>query len=120
MVKLEFPVNGATVDTHTNIPKTFIEKIRTLGTTSALDWFAEEKRGLECSYPVSICLHWEQDGSTNYFVELSETEDFLSVFSCTVQEPRCQIDNLKIGATYYWRVNGCSPFSFQTVDNGSL
>ena len=118
MVELQFPANGMTVDTYTNIQKTFMEKIRTQGTTSALDWLMEEKKGQERSHPLPICFQWEQDGSVDYIVELSETEDFASVYSCTVQEPRCQIDNLKVGMTYYWRVNGCSPFSFRTINNG--
>lgn len=66
MVELQFPANGMTVDTYTNIQKTFMEKIRTQGTTSALDWLMEEKKGQERSHPLPICFQWEQDGSVDY------------------------------------------------------
>ncbi len=105
MANLIFPEEGYLFDTHTELQNTFIELIRKHGTAKALDWLKTAKEDKECSYPERLKLWWESDGSKEYTVELSE-EGSSSPKVFLTDKNYTEIDNLKIGQSYRWRVNG--------------
>lgn len=118
MASLIFPEDGYVFDTHTDIQNTFIEKIRTEGTDAALEWLLTVKNNVELSYPRVLSLAWEADGSPSYTAEVSEDADFADPFlTVTTEDTTCEIENLKIGQKYYWRVNGGEARSFSTLAN---
>lgn len=117
MVKLEFPRDGCTVDTHTALQNAFIKLIHESGITAALDWLLSQKCEVELSRPKQIRFAWAKDGSKQYHFELAEDEEFLTAISATTDQASYECTNLKIGQRYFWRVNGCWPFSFDTADN---
>jgi len=65
-----------------------------------------------------ITLKWK-DEEYPYTVEVSENANFIEAqtFSCSTNS--CNLENLKIGWTYYWRVNGGEVHSFGTENNGT-
>ena len=115
MAKILFPEEGYIFDTHTDLQNTFIEKIHTEGTARALDWLKEEKKDIERSHQRVLTLSWESDGSAEYTVELSEEGAMPRVF--VTDGESLDLDNLKIGTRYLWRVNGGEYRSFTTKDN---
>ncbi len=115
MARLISPADGFVFDTHTDLQNTFIEKIHTEGTDAALDWLLGVKNDTERSYPRALTLSWAADGSPSYTAEVSETEDFADPFLViTTDGTECEIENLKIAQTYFWRVNGGEARSFTT------
>ena len=47
MAKLLFPADGYLFDTHTDVQNTFIEKIHTEGTSSALKWIKVTQKDID-------------------------------------------------------------------------
>ncbi len=117
MVKLEFPRDGSTIDTHTPLQNEFISRIQENGTEAALEWLLPRKCEKEFSLPAHVRFAWTDDGSDSYYLEIAEDSDFLSAFSVVTPNNCYVYRNLKIGQKYYWRVNGSQPFSFDTADN---
>lgn len=111
------PNNGFLFDTHTDIQNEFIKRIQIDGTESALEWLGTVKNNQECSHQRSLLLSWEKDGSTEYLLEISENEDFQDAMGVTTDKNYWELNNLKIGHTYYWRVNGGEIHCFQTVNS---
>ena len=118
MPKLLFPKNGATVNVYTPLQEAFLDKIKNIGAEHALQWLLPIKNGQEVSYPVTISLQWTSDGENTFVVELSEEQNFYAPYVMHTDKPSRDISNLKIGQTYYWRVNGSEPFSFRTSHKG--
>ncbi len=115
MARLLSPENGFVFDTHTDIQNTFLQKIRDDGIDAALDWLLTVKTDIELTYPRTLTLTWEGGGSSSYLVEVSETADFADPFvTVSVNGTACEIENLKIGQTYFWRVDGGEAHSFST------
>ncbi|MBQ8746404.1 MAG: tyrosine-protein phosphatase [Clostridia bacterium] len=115
MVRLISPEDGYLFDTHTDLQNTFIKKIHTDGTDEAHDFLTSCKNGAELSYPRTLTLIWEDDGADAYTVEVSETDGFDAPFlTVTTTDTSCEIENLKIGQTYFWRVSGGEVRSFTT------
>ena len=113
MAKLLFPEDGYLFDTHTDLQNTFIKKIHTEGTASALEWMRIVKNGIERSYQNRLTLTWEPSGAEQYELELlEEGADAPRVFKTA--ESSLELDNLKIGARYLWRVDGGEWRSFTT------
>ena len=110
-----FPENGAVIDTHTPIQNDFIRRIRTQGTEAALAWLLPVKNRRECSLPGTLTLRWTPDGAEGALVELSETPDFRAPQVRHAAGSACPVTNLKVGQTYYWRVNGGEAAAFSTV-----
>ncbi len=74
----------------------------------ALPDYSIEKRG--------VTFLWETDAPTSVF-ELSENADFADpVLRITTAESSLNVENLKIAAKYFWRINGCTPSLFFTED----
>ncbi len=115
---LIYPQNNTIIDTHTSIQNGFIEKISKNGITDALEWLFPIKKGNELTHPESIRFEWlmEKDESS-YIFEISENACFSPSFSAETQNNFFVMTNFKIGQKYYWRINGCSPFTFTTKDN---
>ena len=114
MVDLLVPLNGAVVDLYTPLQATFLDKIRGQGTEEAIAWLATVKNGQECAFPQPIKLEWSNDGSGQYLLELSESQSFSVSYREQTTNTFCEITNLKIATTYYWRVNGSAIHSFTT------
>lgn len=117
MIKLVYPTDGCIIDTHTETQNTFIQMIKDKGIDEALEWLLPVKNDTECSHPTEIKFEWTNNGSDEYIFELSETEDFSDPIIFKTKENSIVITNLKIGQSYYWRVNGCDYTSFKTLDN---
>ncbi len=56
-------------------------------------------------------------GAEGGLFELSENADFTNAYSVNCHASFCEIDNLKVAKTYYWRVNGGAARCFCTKDN---
>ena len=116
-ISLIEPINNSVVDVYTDVQKEFINLIKEKGSTCALDWLFAIKNGRELSYPAPVRLSWKENGD-RYLLEISETENFFEPYIVKTDKPFYDVENLKIGQTYYWRVNGCDAFSFKTSSNG--
>lgn len=112
-----YPVNGFVFDTHTDIQNEFIKRIQAEGTECALEWLETVKNRQECSYPRSLLLSWEGETFSDYFLEISEREDFANTVVIKTRKNSYNLDNLKVGQTYYWRINGGETHCFQTVNS---
>ena len=112
-----FPVDGFVFDTHTDIQNGFIKRIHTEGTACALEWLGTVKNGQECSYPRSLSLSWPACDTNAYLLEIAENEDFQDALCITTDKNCWELHNLKIGQTYYWRVNGGEIHYFQTENS---
>ena len=112
-MKLLTPENRAHVVLHTKIQKTFLELVAEADISAALDWLRTFKTYQELTYPEPVNVSWESD-EDRFLLELSETPDFSNVRTVSGTGTEAELENLKIGQTYFWRVNGCAPFRFQT------
>lgn len=114
-VELVFPPCGYVFDTHTPIQNEFIEKIEKEKIDNAVEWLQTVKDS-EMSYPQALKFVWKGEGAAVF--ELAENAEFTDAYSVRCDAPFCEVDNLKIGTKYYWRVNGGEARSFYTKDNG--
>lgn len=112
-MKLLYPNNGAIVEIQTALQREFIARNKCDGIENALNWLRPHKQGQELSYPAPVRLVWETDAEESV-LELSENGNFdnARVFFC--DGTSLEVDNLLAGQKYYWRVNGCKPFWFET------
>jgi len=113
MTELIYPLNGDEVTLHTQVQREFIGKIKSEGTDAAIEWLRTHKGDQEGSYPVPIEFRWRTTAETSVF-EISENADFHNARRFSTQEMSREVENLKIGQQYFWRVNGCTPFAFKT------
>ena len=117
MIELILPENGSLIDTHTETQNTFIRMIKEKGIDEALEWLLPVKDDKECSRPTEIKFEWKCDDAQEYTFELSESDDFALAETIKTKEKFLYVTNLKIGQKYFWRVNGCEPSCFETLDN---
>ena len=113
MTNAFFPPDGYVFDICTPVQKEYIRKIHIDGTEDALKWLATVKNG-ECSYPQELSLTWPE-GTPPYRVELSQQPDFTDCLSYTAHSNTLSLTNLKAETTYYWRIRGGEPHTFQTT-----
>lgn len=114
MVRLLFPEDGYFFDTHTDIQNTFIDLIHMQGTDAALAWLGPVKNNCECTYPRALTFTWLPDGAPEYRLELAEDVDFTNAHLIVTRDDRAEVDTLKIGRRYFWRVNGSAARWFET------
>ena len=112
-----YPENNQKINTHTRVQSLLIKDIKTLGTSKALEKLAKIKRGRELSYPKGVILRWEKENSKKYCVELSESADFNNVLTYITSRNSLHLNNLKVGQTYFWRVDGGETRVFNTENN---
>jgi len=117
MANLIFPKSNETVNTHTAVQDEFIKRIKTEGTTAALEWLLPIKGENDCSFPNEITIAWEDDGSADYTVTLSEEDDISK--GLTFQTPKCslKVTNLKVNQKYFVWINGEKAGNFTTENN---
>ena len=109
------PKEGAIVEMQTQEQRLFIEKVQQQGIDEAINWLRDVQGSQEFSYPAQVQLSWEGDAGS-YILEISETEDFLYAQKIICPKNTYGVENLKIGCTYYWRVNEGKIHSFKTVE----
>lgn len=117
MVKLLFPTEGYVFDTHTSEQNEFIDRIGKSNTEEALEWLLPVKDNQEISKPMALTLKWEADEKGPFSVELSENADFSDGILYETTENTLEVSNLKIGTTYFWRVNQSEAATFKTENN---
>ena len=116
MVKLISPKCGSVVRTQTDVQREFIKRIAEDGTDAAIEWLLPLKAGKEQSYPMSLVLSWEGDGSRSYEVVLSERDDIADGFTYMTEEEKLVVTNHKVGQKYFVFVNGERVGDFKTAD----
>ena len=94
MVKLISPKCGSVVRTQTDVQREFIKRIAEDGTEAAIEWLLPLKAGKEQSYPMSLVLSWEGDGSRSYEVVLSERDDIADGFTYVTEEEKLAVFQL--------------------------
>ena len=143
-MELLYPQNGAIIELHSKEQDAFIERIASDGTDAALEWLSAAKQhtkqqekilgmlkgcGIdavrswleafvkenEWTYSKPIKFQWETDSDESVF-ELAETAEFDKPLVVRTRDAFCEIRNLKKGQRYFWRVNNCAPFTFETAD----
>ncbi len=107
--KCELPKNNAVVDTHTDKENEFFNAER--AGFKERDEFAKFWQYGDKQKPTEF--KWQTDEAESKF-ELSENKDFSDSVVYNVKGNKTEIDNLKTGTEYYWRVNGCEPYTFRT------
>ena len=112
-MKLLEPHDGAKVSLHTNVQKELIERIHASDITTALEWLRTFKKNQELSYPEPVRFLWETR-EEEALLEISETPGFENAKKVCVKGNNWTEENLLIGHTYFWRVNGSEPFCFET------
>lgn len=115
MTVLRYPESGSIQSTHTPEQREFYQRNRESETTADFEWANLKKESEDKSAPQKIKFVWDTDAAVSVF-ELSETADFADPIKIQTEETAVYVGNLKIAQTYYWRVNGCEPFSFTTED----
>lgn len=112
-MKLLNPINGALVDTFTNVQKEFINRIKSEGIDEALNWLLPIKNGEEISYSREIEFCWD-GGEPPFTVSLSTNKDMSDSIDYISEANSILIGNLQVGTEYFWRVNNSQVSSFTT------
>lgn len=100
-----YPTDGYIFDTHTDVQREFIQRIKDFSTENALSWLSKVKNDRELSHPATLRFEWERSYEKTIF-ELSENEDFSQAIRLECDENFCEIGNFKVGKKYFWRING--------------
>ena len=80
-----------------------------------MNWLRLVKNDMERSQPNVFRLSWEPiTDIKEYVVDISETEDFSSSVRIFTKENFCEIDNLKIGQQYFYKINNEHFHTFKT------
>ncbi len=112
MTRLDFPTDGAEIMLLTDEQRGFTAR----GDVEPIDWLHLKKiAGTDRSFPRKAQFGWESGQDEDLF-ELAERADFSGAAKWKAKGGRTQAGNLKANTRYYWRVNGCAPFSFTTED----
>ena len=118
MVSPFFPPDGFLFDTHTPLQNEFLDRIHTTSTEEALVWLKPAKHDREQTYPRPITLTCPPDPTVrSYRFELSKTPSFDAPRILCTETNEATFDNLKIGTSYAWRVNGGEIHTFSTASN---
>ncbi len=122
MIELKKPCNGVCISLQTSIQKEFIREGRKYLTGELdLDSFRWQF-GEYCdkSRPVPVSFRWEAKDALTSTLEISKSEDFFEIFISEIGRNKCDVYNLEIGTTYYWRVKNpreeSEVFTFSTED----
>jgi len=70
---------------------------------------------LPADMPAPICFEWETDDETQHF-QLASDPDFSSIIFDTANCTSCEVYNLYLNTTYYWRVGASEISVFRTED----
>ena len=122
MIELKNPRNGACISLQTAVQKEFIRNGRKY-LTGELDLYNfrwQFGEYVDKSRPVPVCFRWEVKDALSSELEISKTEDFSDIVMTVTGRNKCDVYNLEIGTTYYWRVKNpveeSEVFSFTTED----
>ena len=110
-----FPPDGYVFDQYTKVQRGFIDKVRAEGIDEGIKFIGEAPGECDLSFPekIYVCPEGESD---SFVLEISENEDFSDSFiiECNTEG---EIENLKNGQRYFWRVDGGETHWFITRDN---
>ena len=115
MTVLQNPANDSVETLHTAQQIDFYNRNRECEQTADFEWANLHQEGDDCSAPRKIRFSWSTEEKVSV-LELSETADFRDALKVEVSGEHTYLDNLKIGQTYFWRVNGSEPWCFTTED----
>jgi len=116
MVKLYNPKNGTTVILKNKIQILFEKNIEENAKKNG--WCAPYVRGEADGYasiPDPVSFSWETD-DVNAALILSKNEDMDPILFTKTGCDHCDVYNLEIGCTYYWRVGDSETRSFTVAD----
>lgn len=106
------PRDGATVPLLNNAQKAFLAMPRAERVAFFAD-AAKRKQLVKTAHwwPRPVDLAWQSDapGQTKFRVLVSEHADMSDPLVVTGRDGKAKIDDLKIGTTYYWRVEAIAP-----------
>lgn len=106
------PEDGAFIDLHTEYQTWFLTLDRTSLTRQDMeDIYWKTQKRQERSRPEPIVFTWDGEGGV---FELSEDAEFSAPRIIECRSSRAEVNNLKLGTTYYWRVDGGEAHSFTT------
>ena len=111
MVLLLTPKNCETVSLHTEYQKLFFGNHEEY--SQNLKWREPIGAPQYCSAPAPVHFEWESDRDENELI-LSDSADFGTVLKCITANGKCDVYNLEIGKTYFWRVGDSETYSFTT------
>lgn len=117
MTNLLLPAENSVKELLTKKQREFIDLFHSGIRTANIDWLQPEHRETP-DYSIvknGVLFAWETDAPVSVF-ELSENKDFENAVRLETTETSAVIENLKVAAKYYWRVNHCAPASFSTED----
>ena len=116
MIRLISPEENAVVSLKTPIQNEFEKNIEANAEVSG--WCTRESNEFgKCTFPAPVHFMWESDSADNLFT-LSDTKDFSSVIYSDKYDSECDVYNLFLGKTYYWKVGDSEIRSF-TVDHST-
>lgn len=115
MTSLLYPKNRAEVTLQTAEQSGFRRRSRTGNASAPFDWLNLQRSGEDCSVPPRAEFYWETDRALSRF-SLSECPDFTGAYVRQTTETSLTVGNLKVGQTYYWKVNDSEVFTFTTDD----
>lgn len=110
-----FPPDGYIFDQYTEVQRTFIDKVRASGISEGLKYLRTVEGNDDLTSPARLCVRPEENGSQHTF-EISEHEDFSDSFTLSGYE-EFEIENLKNGVSYFWRIDGGRTHLLYTLDN---
>jgi hypothetical protein len=104
------------IDTLTETQKRFINDIREKGISKALELLSPHKNGDELTYPEEVVFTWEDTKKTDYLFELSLDKKFTAPYKVRTKKNSVSYTNLRLGQTYYWRIDEGEICSFETAE----
>ncbi len=112
MVRLIVPINQSVVSQRYEYQSRFQEDVENLAAIPG--WVApiSQKVGY-CTKPAPVRFVWETDDKTAEF-QLSATADFEKILHRASGCTECDVYNLEIGETFYWRVGDSEVYTFRT------
>ena len=116
-MELLTPANGSMLDLLTEDQHSFLNMDRSKMTVEELRTYRKENGIGEKSVSPRIYFTWKDVTKDGYVLEVSETPDFADPTVAESRKATNYVMNLKVGTTYYWRVNGCEPFTFTTMQS---
>jgi len=114
MTDLISPKNGAEVILHTKSQRDFRNQQYHTAYTGAINWeHPERSANRECTHPAKTTFTWRTERSVSRFL-LIESGTNAVVADLEIAGTSIELDNLKIGTKYIWRVNDSEEFTFTT------
>jgi len=116
MVTLLTPQDGAIVSLQTTVQKAFWANSEEYAQNQNWRILVPEATTADMSVPNPVCFTWETSGEFEVFL-LSDCADFSNILYRVSGCGSCEIYNLEIDRTYYWRVGDSEIRSFHTEYN---